>query len=80
MKTKIEIKSIYGRVLFSYESENNTIKKTFEEAIKQRANLWEADLSGANLLGVCYNEGTGFLLPQCPSEGSFIAWKKQVVT
>ena len=76
MKTKIEIKSIYGRVLFSYESENNTIKKTFEEAIKQRANLWEADLSGANLLGVCYNEGTGFLLPQCPSEGSFIAWKK----
>ena len=136
MKTKIEIKSIYGSVLFSYESENNTIKKTVEEAIKQRAylsrvnlsganlsganlsganlsranlsranlsganlseaclsganlsranlsgvylsgaNLSEAYLSGANLSEVYYNEGTGFLLPQCPSEGSFIAWKK----
>ena len=83
---KIEIKSIYGSVLFSYESENNTIKKTVEEAIKQRANLSEADLSRANLSeanlseanlsGVYYNESTGFLLPQCPSEGSFVAWKK----
>ena len=161
MKTKIEIKSIYGSVLFSYESEDNTTKKAVEEAIKQRANLSEADLSeanlsraylsganlsraylsgadlsganlseadlseanlsranlsradlseadlseanlsradlsgadlsranlsganlseanlsGANLSGVYYKEGTGFLLPQCPSEGSFVAWKK----
>ena len=128
---KIEIKSIYGSVLFSYESENNTIKKTVEEAIKsgadlrganlrgadlrganlrgadlsganlsradlsganlseadlRGADLSEADLSGANLSGAdlrgadlseaYHNEGTGFLLSQCPSEGSFVAWKK----
>ena len=136
MKTKIEIKSIYGSILFSYESENNTIKKTVLEAIKSGANLSGANLrgaylrgaylsdaylsganlsganlSGANLRGAYlsdaylsganlsganlsganlsdanlrgaylsdadYNENTGFLLPQCPSEGSFIAWKK----
>ena len=33
MKTKIEIKTLGGRVLFSYKTENNTIKKTMEEAI-----------------------------------------------
>ena len=146
MKTKIEIKSIYGSVLFSYESENNTIKKTVLQAIKSSADLSSADLSYAdlsyanlssanlsyanlsyanlsyanlssanlsyanlrsadlssanlsyanlsyanlrsanlssanlryaNLSSADYNEGTGFLLPQCPSEGSFIAWKK----
>ena len=126
MKTKIEIKSIYGSVLFSYESENNTLKETLLEAIKsgadlsyanlrgadlsyanlsganlrgadlrgadlsyanlsganlrgadlRGADLRGADLRGANLRGADYNEGTSFLLPQCPSEGSFIAWKK----
>ena len=40
------------------------------------ANLSGADLSGANLSGADHNESTGFLLCQCPSEGSFIAWKK----
>ena len=106
MKTKIEIKSIYGSVLFSYESENNTIKETVLEAIKSGANLSDAylcgaylcdanlsgaylsdaylcganlcgaNLSGANLSGANHNEDTGFLLSQCPAEGSFIAWKK----
>ena len=106
MKTKIEIKSIYESVLFSYESENNTIRKTVLEAIQQKANLWgadlsgadlrganlsganlrgadlsgadlsEADLRGADLSGANHNENTSFLLSQCPSEGSFIAWKK----
>lgn len=116
MKTRIEIKSIWGAVLFSYESEDNSIKKTLEEAVKtranlshanlsgadlsgaalsgadlsganlsranlSRANLWRANLShaalsGANLSGVDYDVSTPFLLSQCPSEGSFIAWKK----
>ena len=126
MKTKIEIKSIFGEVLFELEKEDNTIKETLFEAIKSGANLRSADLhgidlsyinlinanlqganlsnanlscadlscadiseaylSGANLQGanlinadlsnVDYNENTSFLLPQCPSEGSFIAWKK----
>jgi len=47
----------------------------------QGANLSGADLHGANLRGaylhrVDFNESTAFLLTQCPSEGSFIAWKK----
>jgi len=40
------------------------------------ANLRRADLSGADLSGADHNESTSFLLSQCPSEGSFIAWKK----
>jgi hypothetical protein len=56
MKTKIQIKSVIGTVLFEYESENNTIKKTVEQANLSRADLsgadlFRADLSGANLSG-----------------------------
>jgi hypothetical protein len=136
MKEKIEIKSVFRAVLFTYECENNTICKTVEKAISSGANLRYADLryaylrdsdlsgadlrdaelryadlsdsdlssadlsyadlsgadlSGANLRyaelryadlrdsdlsGADYNEGTTFLLSQCPSEGSFIGWKK----
>lgn len=59
MTTRIEIKDIFGKVLFAYECEENTIKKTVEEAVRQNislcvANLYSvnlryADLSGANL-------------------------------
>lgn len=49
MKTKIEIKSIFGEVLFEYEKENNTFLKTLKEAIKRGANLRYANLSGADL-------------------------------
>ncbi len=126
MKTEIEIKSIYGSILFSFEKEDNTVKETVGEAIKSGANLGYADLSGAdlshadlsyanlsyanlsganlsyadlsdadlsganlrradlrranlrraNLSGADHNESTAFLLCQCPTEGSFIAWKK----
>lgn len=121
MKTTVEIKSISGNVLFSYESEDNSIRKTLEKAVEvgvdlSGANLREVDLSGAylvevnlmganlsganlrganlsgtyisganlswaclsraNLSGAYYNEVTSFFLSQCPSEGSFIAWKK----
>ena len=48
---KIQIKSIWGSVLFEYEKENNTIKKTLQEADLQGADLQEADLQGANLQG-----------------------------
>jgi hypothetical protein len=66
MKTKIEIKSILGDVLFESERENNTVKDTLLEAINSgadlsganlsgadlyRADLYRANLSGANLLG-----------------------------
>ena len=46
---KIQIKSIWGEVLFEYEKENITLKDTIEEAVKQGANLTRANLYGANL-------------------------------
>ena len=49
MKTKIEIKSIWGSILFEYEKENNSIKDTLIEAIKGDADLGGADLRDANL-------------------------------
>jgi hypothetical protein len=49
MKTKIEIKSIFGKVLFIYENENATIKDAVEKAIEEKADLSFADLSFANL-------------------------------
>ena len=128
MKTKIQIKTVFEKIIFEYESENNTIIKTVNEYIMQElkkglrfadlrfadlrnavlrhadlsfadlrsANLSSADLryadlsnavlsyadlrnaglGSADLSNVEHNECTGFLLPQCPSEGSFIAWKK----
>ena len=51
MKTKIEIKSIFGNVLFEFEKENNTVKDTLIEAVKSGANLRGADLGGADLGG-----------------------------
>jgi len=40
------------------------------------ADLSGANLSDANLSDADHNESTSFLLSQCPSEGSFISWKK----
>ena len=48
-KIKIEIKSIFGKVLFSYEKENNTIAATVKEAIKSSADLSYANLRYADL-------------------------------
>ena len=49
---KIQIKNrILGTVLFEYEKDNNTIKDTVVEAIKQCAYLSGADLRGAYLSG-----------------------------
>ena len=64
METKIEIKSVKGRVLFEYTTEGNTLAKTVERAIHDEislhgaylqgaflggANLWKADLEDADL-------------------------------
>ena len=49
MKIKIEIKSVFGKVLFALEKENNTIKDTLEEAVRNNANLRNANLENANL-------------------------------
>ena len=50
-KVKIQIKSIFGNVLFEYEKEDNTIKDTLVEAVKGGANLSDAYLRGAYLRG-----------------------------
>ena len=82
-KIKIQIKSIFGNILFEYEKENNTIKDTVEEAVKQGANLRDAYLRDANLRDA--NLGGANLrdakeIPYipfaCPSDGAFIGWKK----
>ena len=59
MKIRIDIKSIFGDVLFSFEKENNTIKDTLVEAY-----LRGADLEGADLEGADYSEYTSFLAYQ----------------
>jgi hypothetical protein len=46
---KIQVKSVYGDVLFEYEAPENTLAKTLIKAIKSGANLYGADLSRANL-------------------------------
>ena len=56
MEIKIEIKSIIGKVIFSYIKENNTMRDTVEQANLsgadlRGANLYNADLSGADLRG-----------------------------
>ena len=85
---KIQIKSIWGEVLFEYEKENNTLKDTLEEAAKQRANLVRANLVranldganlyGASLYGASLDGATNipFVPFACPSDGAFIGWKK----
>ena len=50
MKTKIQIKTFLGKVLFEYEKEDNTIRKTLENAIKAGANLTYANLRDSNLI------------------------------
>ena len=49
--TKIEIKTIWGDIIFTHEKENNTVKDTLQEAVKSGADLGGADLGGANLYG-----------------------------
>ena len=49
--TKIEIKTIWGDIIFTHEKENNTVKDTLQEAVKSGADLCGADLGGADLGG-----------------------------
>jgi len=49
MKTKIEIKSIFGKLLFTYEAENATIKDAVEQAVKEKVSLSSANLRSADL-------------------------------
>ena len=49
MKTKIEITSVSGQLLFEYEKENNTVRDALLKAIESGANLSSANLHGADL-------------------------------
>ena len=48
-KIKIEIKSIFGDVLFTHKCVDNTIAKTVKKAVKSSADLRFADLRYADL-------------------------------
>ena len=78
-KIKIKIKNCWtGLVLFEYEKENNTVKDTLIEAVKNRADLGGAYLRDANL-GDADLRGAKdipFIPLACPSDGAFIGWKK----
>ena len=56
MEVNIQIKSIFGKVLFEFSKENNTIKDTLIEAVKQGASLDGARLDGASLDGAIVND------------------------
>ena len=73
-KIKIEIKNIVGKVLFEHEQENNTIKKTLEEAVEKKIHFKGANLEGANLKGA-YLEGAnleGANLEGANLEGAYL--------
>ena len=51
METTIQIKSIYGDVLYEHTCEDNSKKKTVEEAVKNNISLQGADLLASVLYG-----------------------------
>ena len=68
---KVSIKNRWtGSILFEYSSVDNTLAKTVTEALKGDADLRDADLRGANL------RGARGVYMACPTDGSFIGWKK----
>ena len=73
---KIEIRNRWtGSVVFEYTKEGNTITETVLDAIRRGANLRDANLRDANLRGANLRGAKGCYL-SCPTEGSFIGWKK----
>ena len=88
---KISIKNRWtGSILFEYSSVDNTLAKTVTKALKGGADLRGADLRGAYLRGadlrgadlrnadlrnadLCGVRGAYIA---CPTDGSFIGWKK----
>jgi hypothetical protein len=50
-KVKIQIKSVFGKLLFEYEIKNNSIRQTLIRAVDKGANLQGANLQGADLQG-----------------------------
>ena len=86
-KIKFEIKNRWsGDIIFEYESENNTMKKTVEKAIEERAdlsgaNLRSANLSGANLRSADLRSAdlSGADLSGADLKGSFIEYSDEEI-
>ena len=85
-QVKIEIRNRWtGSVVFEYTKEGNTITETVLDAIRRGADLHSAylrgtdlrgaNLCGADLYGADLRDAKGCYL-SCPTEGSFIGWKK----
>ena len=53
----VDIKHVSGVTLFTYECEDNAIKKTVEEAVRQRVSLIGAFLTGVDLKGADLSNG-----------------------
>ena len=49
---EITIKNTDGNIIFKYDCEDNTVKKTVEEAVSKNVSLNKADLSDVNLRGI----------------------------
>ena len=83
---KIEIRNRWtGSVVFEYTKEGNTITETVLDAIRRGADLYGADLRGADLRDADLRgadlrdadlRGAKGCYLSCPTEGSFIGWKK----
>lgn len=71
MKKKIEIKSIWGSVIFEYEKENNTFSETVKEYIKKELSYGKssADLSYANLRSADLRSAKNLLYSACYFSG-----------
>ena len=48
-KIKIEIKSVFGNVIFTHECVDNTVAKTVEKAVQENTDLRHADLRFVDL-------------------------------
>ena len=71
---KIQIKTILGSVLFEYDVENNSLRKTLAEAVSKNADLQGADLRGAYLRGA-YLQGAdlqGAYLQGADLQGAYL--------
>jgi hypothetical protein len=72
---KIQIKNRYnGSILFEHECENNTIKETLMQGIKENANLYGANLENANLEGANLENANlrGANLENADLEGAYL--------
>ena len=84
MKTKIQIKTIFGKLLFEFEKEDNSIRETLIEATRSGAKLYGANLYGVNLRGANLRDANlrgadlKKLITQTTilPEGELIVWKK----